>query len=165
MEYISDATPKYEKMAEELIPFLLDFLRESNQLERKMAEKSYRLEKDRGKPGTPKERVVQDTNALFREYKELFLEIAKDKCTEELLARGYGVSFGNQGKYCYVDGEYQLKFTMKSAKKAVIETHFYTDVVGETKHQFILKLTDDGWRINDRKFSYDNETIWYKDKI
>lgn len=164
MEYISDTTPKYESMAGELVPFLLDFLRESNKLERKMAEKSFQLEESRRKPGARVGGNPEETKALFKEYKELFYEIAKDKCTEKLLSRGYAVSFGGNGKYGYVDKEFQLKFTMKSAKKAVIETHFHKGY-GETKHQFTLKLTDDGWRINERKYSYDDETVWYKDKM
>lgn len=165
MEFISDTTPKYEHMADELVTFLLDFLRESNELEGKMAEKAYEMEEERRRPGAPWRRDSKDIDALFDEYKKLFYEIAKDKCTEELLARGYGVGICAEGEYGYIEKEFQLKFTMKSAKKAVIETHFYKGPAERTKNQFTLKLTDDGWRISEKKYSYDTETTWYKDKI
>lgn len=165
MEFISDTTPKYGYMADELVPFLLDLLRGSNELERKMDKKYFEMEEERRRPGTPPRTDSNDINALFAEHYKLFYEIAKDKCTEELLARQDGRGFGANGEYGYIDEEFQLKFTMKSAKKAIIETHFYKGPVDHTKHQFTLKLTDDGWRISEKKYSYDTETTWYKDKI
>lgn len=166
MELICEVSPKYEKMADELVPFLLDYLRASNAAERIIAEKSYRLEESKRKPGVKILPVnPEETKALFTELKALIYDIAKDKCTEELLERGYGIGFGFGGRYCYVDEEFKLKFIMKSGKKAIIETYFHTESLYETKHQFTLKLTDEGWRISDRKYSHDIEDVWYKDKI
>ena len=160
---LKDTPEKYEKTADELIAFLLEFLGELNQLEEEIYIRDEKLVENKYKEGIPRHIVAPGSKELFAEYKERFGELAKDRCTAALLAQGYAGSYGNPTKYGYINGDFQLIFTMKSAKRAVIETRHYGGI--EMKHQFVLKLTDEGWRVSERKYGFGNKTTWYKEGI
>lgn len=162
MEYSSEATPKFEHMAEELVPFLLSLLRECNRISKAVDAMYKEQEAAKG------ERLdYQEIQMIFQEKEHRVMELAKDKCTEELLALGCNSSFGGDGEYGYADRDFELIFTMKSGKKATIETRFHKVSHYQSRHLFILKLTEDGWRISEKKYGYygNGDSAWYKDKI
>lgn len=163
MEYTCEATPKFEPMAEELVPFMLSLLRECNRISREVDAKYREQESAKG------ERLdYQEMQALFQEKERRVMELAKDKCTPELLVQGCHSSFGGFGEYGYADREFELIFTMKSGKKATIETRFHEVPQHQSRHLFVLKLTEDGWRISEKKYGYYGygaDPTWYKDKI
>lgn len=157
---IVDTPEKYEKMADELIPFLTEFLRASNKLEDEIYAKDRKLEENKYKLGIPAHIIGPGQKEMFGEFRSRFKELAKDKCTEELLKKSSKGSFGSPAEYEYIDKKCEIVFTMKSAKKAVIETRFRHGT--DMKHQFVFKLTDEGWRINEKKYGFGDETTWYK---
>lgn len=160
---IKDTPEKFEKMADELIPFLVDFFRELNELEIEVNTRYNKLTDNKYKLGIQRHMEAPGAKELRKEHTVRFGEIAKDRCTEELLHQGYAGSWSNPPEYGYIDGDCQITFTMKSAKRAVIETIHYIGT--EKKHQFVLKLTDDGWRVSEKKYGFKNSTTWYKDTI
>lgn len=52
---------------------------------------------------------------------------------------------------------------MKSDNRAVIETHFEVGV--QKKEQFVIKKIDEIWKIESKKYSFPDETTWYKDEL
>lgn len=162
MKYTCEATQKFEPMAEELVPFLLSLLRECNRISKEVDAMHKEQETAKG------ERLsYQELQMLFQEKERRVMVLAKEKCTDELLALGCNSSFGGDGEYGYVDRDFELIFTMKSGKKATIETRFYKVSHYQSRHLFVLKLTEDGWRIHEKKYGYygHGDDTWYKDKI
>lgn len=160
---IVDTPEKYEKVADELIPFLTDFLRAANKLEEEIFIKDRKLDENKYKLGIPAHIIGPGQKEIFGEFRTRFAEMAKDKCMEELLKKGARGSFGSPSEYAYIDEKCEIVFMMKSAKKAVIETRFRHGT--DMKHQFVFKLTDEGWRISGKKYGFRDETTWYKSDI
>ena len=85
--------------------------------------------------------------SLAEEIVPPLLELVTPRCTEKMLKWGTARSFGKPTKYEYLDTEpdCQVVFTMKSAKKATVETRRGPGV--KEQHRFTLRPTDGGWMI------------------
>lgn len=93
------------------------------------------------------------------EYKERYKDIITPVCTEKLLKRGYADSLSKPATYSYLNtSQCKIDFIMRSAKKAVVETHF--DYGIKQKHQITIIDTSDGWKIDEFKYGYEDETSW-----
>ncbi len=160
---IVDTSDKYVENADELITFLVDFLRKLNLLEEEIFMRSVKLDEAKYKAGVQSHIEGPGQKELWKEYHTRFAEIAKNCCTAELLDRGFSGSFSSTTEYGYIDKGCQLIFTMKSANRAVIETRFSAGV--EKKHQFVLKRTEEGWRVSAKSYGFCNDKTWHKDSI
>ena len=54
---------------------------------------------------------------------------------------------------------------MKSSNRAVVETRYKYGIGVVQKHQFVLKIEAENWKIESKKYGFENETTWYKDAI
>lgn len=48
---------------------------------------------------------------------------------------------------------------MKSAKRAVVESHYESGI--EKKHKFVLTSTQDGWKLDSVSYSYGKQDGWH----
>lgn len=148
MEIINEASEKFRDMQDEVCEFLFGILRQLNELESDVYERSEELKKDRPEPHI----MAPGEDELWDEYGERVKEILKPCCTEKLLTRGYGMSFSKHGKYSYIDGDCRVNFIMKSAKKAVVETHFNNGI--DKQNKFVIINKDGKWFLDEFYYGF-----------
>lgn len=164
MKIINEASDKFKDKQDEVCGFALDILRQINALENEVYERSLELIRQKLEAGIPKHQVGPGENELWEEYAQRLGELLKPVCTEKLMKRGYGGSFGSPVKYGYIDDDSTVKFIMKSAKKAVIETHFVRGV--PTMHKLVLKPEDGKWLFDEVYYGFESAPDrWYVDSI
>lgn len=161
MEIINEANEKFKDKQAEICELLLELLRKVNALEKEIYERNEELEKKKEKLGIESEFTPEDKE-LWAEYKKCLGEILKPYCTENLY-KNCGGSFGSPQKYGYIDGECKVNFIMKSAKKAVVETHYKSGI--DKKHKFVFKNIDDKWLLCEVYYGFENEDSWYSDSV
>ena len=150
---IADTPEKFRPMAEELVPPLVALLRQLSALEETFFQRSRELKKAREARG---ERYVsQEEKDIWQQYKEAYGRLLDGRCTQALLDRGYAGSFGDPTAYGYLDTGCRLTFTMKSPARAVVETAFLHGV--DMCHQFVLRNTEEGWRIDRVSYGFSSE--------
>ncbi len=158
MEIINQASDKFKGFQDEICGTLFDLLRKITALENEMSERNEAIMgKIRGSHEATPEWMM-----LWSEYKKRLGDILKPACSEKLLKRGYGASFKNPAKYAYIDGDCKVYFIMKTAKKAVIETHDQgADLVN---HKFVLKDIDGKWIVDEVYYGFEsNPDKWLVD--
>ena len=164
MEIINGASDKFKDKQAEICGLLFDLLRRINALEKETFERSEELKRKKEELGIPKHQVGPGEDELWDEYKQRLGELVKPCCTEKLLKRGFGGAFGMPVRYAYIDGESEAKFIMKTAKKAVVETHFSQG--GFQLRKFVLKEADGKWLVDEVYYGFDsNPEKWYADSI
>ena len=146
MEIINEAADKFKDKQSELCEFLFGMLREINILEREFVACDKKLFE---------EKRFSETKDMFAEYRERYREIVKDKCTEKLLAKGYGQSFYSEITYLFTEEDFKgidgkactITFQMNAPRRAVIEAR-YKRSSQERADKFTLIKQGDKWLID-----------------
>ena len=96
---------------------------------------------------------------FWHEYEEEYRVIIEPVCTEELLKRGYADSLGSPSTYAYIKTtDYNIDFTMKSDKKAIVEIYNEDEIM--ERHQLTFIYTENGYKIHTVKYGYGERTTW-----
>lgn len=149
MEIINQASEKFKGFQDEICGTLFDLLRQITTLENEIYERHEAIMgKIRGSHEATPEWMM-----LWSEYKKRLGDILKPACSEKLLKKGYGASFQSSTKYGYIDGDCKVYFIMKTAKKAVIETH--VQGAGMVNHKFVLKDIDGKWIVDEVYYGFE----------
>ena len=151
MEIINNASEKFKGFQDEICGTLFDLLRKITSLENEIYERHEAIMSKN--PGSHE--ATPEWMMLWSEHKKRLGDILKPACSEKLLKRGYGTSFSNPAKYEYIDGDCKVYFIMKSAKKAVIETH--VQGAGMVNHKFVLKDIDEKWIVDEVYYSFESD--------
>ena len=156
-----DTPEKFRPMAEELVPPLVELLKARNDLEREIQERFQALEAEKPALGIPQNQVHPDDPALWEEYRCRYLELVQPRCVPGLLKYGAAGSCGKPARYdpLFEDPEGQVIFTMKSAKKATVETSCRKS--WEERYRFTLKPFEDGWLIAGVEYRLGGENSWH----
>lgn len=155
-------TPEtFQPMAQELVPPLLELLQARNDLEREIHQRFQALEAEKPALGLPKNQMHPDDPALWEDYRRRYLELVEPQCVPDLLKYGAAGSCGKPARYdpLFDDPEGQVIFTMKSAKRATVETTCRKS--WEQRYRFTLRLGEDGWKIGRVEYSFGGETTWH----
>ena len=164
MEIINEASEKFRDKQEEICGILFPLLQRINVLEKEIYERCEELRAKKEELGIPKNQLAPGEKELKAEYRERLGEIVKPCCTEKLLSKGIGTSFGNPQKYGYIDGECKAHFIMKTVARAVIETHYKHGV--DSKHKFVLKSVDGKWLLDEVCYGFESDgDKWSSDNI
>lgn len=164
MEIINEASEKFKDRQDEICGFLFGLLRKINEIEKDVFSKSEELKRQKAELGIPKHQVGPGEEELWDEYEQRLGEVVKPACTEKLIKRRYGGSYGNPQKYGYIDGECTARFIMKTAKKAVVETDFMHGT--PQSHKFVIKDVDGKWLVDEVYYVFQsNPDKWYSDNI
>lgn len=155
MKIINEASEKFKDKQNEICDFLFDFLRKLNALEKEIYDRGKELERKKEELGIPKSQIAPGKRELYDEFEERLDELTEDYVTDKLFERGYSNSFGNPQKYGYIDGECRVKFIMKTANKAVVETHYSQGI--DEKHKFVIKNVDGEWLIDEVYYGFEDE--------
>ena len=164
MEIINEASEKFKDRQDEICGLLFDLLRKINVIEKETFERSEELKRKKAELGIPKHQVGPGEEELWDEYEERLGDAVKPDCTEKLLAKRYGGSYGSPQKYGYIDGECTAKFIMKTAKRAVVETRFKHGT--DHMHKFVIRDVDGKWLVDEVYYGFASDPDkWYSDNI
>lgn len=156
-----DTPEKFQPIAEEIVPPLLELLRARNALEAEIHRRYQAPEAEKPALGLPKNQMHPDDPALWEEYRRRYLELVEPRCVPGLLKYGAVRSCGKPARYdpLFEDPEGQVIFTMKSAKKATVETSCRKS--WEERYRFTLKPFEDGWLIAGVEYRLGGENSWH----
>lgn len=157
---IEDTPEKFQAMAEQLVPPLVDLLRRRNDLEREICARSLKLREEEAAAGISPHQSTPAGEALWEEYRRRHLELVTPHCTEKLLRWGPAASFGKPAKYDYLFGapEPTVYFTMRSAKKAVVSTR--NPVSHDYRYRFTLRPFEGEWKIDGAECAFGDREEW-----
>lgn len=157
---IQDTPEKFQPMAEVIVPPLLELLQARNILEEEIFARSQELKKSKAAAGLPLNQTIPEEQELWEEYRRRYLELVAPRCVPGFLKYGAASSFGKPTKYGYLedDPSCQVVFTMKSAKKAVVELRRGPGV--NEQHQFTLRPAEGNWLIGGVSYRFSQADSW-----
>ncbi len=155
-----DTPEKFQPLAEEILPPLLEVLKERNELEKEIFARSLKLRKEKAAAGVPEYQSGPEEEALWEEYGRRYLDLVSPHCTEKMLKWGAARSFGKPAKYDYLldAPEFAVHFTMKSAKRAVVTAR--NSVSYSYGYRFILRPFEDGWKVDGAECALGDGGSW-----
>lgn len=164
MELINEASEKFKDMQSEICEPLFELLRKINEIEKDIFDRDEAIVRKKPELGIPRNQIAPGQKELWAEYKERLGEVVKPVCTEKLIGKRYGGSFGSPQKYGYIDGECTVNFIMKTAKRAVVETHFKQGT--DQKHKFVIREADGKWLLDEVYYGFESDgDKWYSDSV
>lgn len=155
-----DTPEKFQPLAEEIVPPLVELLQKRNDLEAEIGERFQTLRAEHAAAGIPPYQAGPGIEELHQEYARRYLELVTPHCTEKMMKWGAARSFGKPAKYDYLFGapEPAVWFTMKSAKKAVVSTR--NPVSYGYRYRFILRPVEDGWKVDGVECAFGDSESW-----
>lgn len=160
---VRDTPERFQGMAEEVVRPLLELLRRRNELEREICARYFQLRKEKISAGAPPYLSIPGEREITEEFFRRYLELVEPHCMETLLKWGPARSFGKPARYdCLFEGpESRVYFTMKSTKRAVVETIARKST--DTRYRFILRPSGDSWKVGGVYYTFGNGTDWHVD--
>ena len=158
-------TPEnYRVMAEIIIPPLLDLLKSLTLLEEEIFERNRALDKEKEALGIPSNQLNPLWNELMDDYFQRQMQLLTGRVTQNCLEGGVRNSYGSPSEYNYVKtNDFSVDFIMTKAEEARIITHYQEAL--EMKHQFVLRLVDGNWLLDEKFYGFEDEETWYGDLL
>ena len=158
-------TPEnYRAMVEIIIPPLLDLLKSLTLLEEEIFERNRALDKEKEALGIPSNQLHPLWNELMDDYFQRQMQLLTGRVTQKCLEGGVRNSYGSPSEYNYVKrNDFSVDFIMIKAEEARIITHFQEAL--EMKHQFVLRLVDGNWLLDEKFYGFEDEETWYLDLL
>ena len=158
-------TPEnYRVMAEIIIPPLLNLLKSLTLLEEEIFERNRVLDKEKEALGIPSNQLHPLWNELMDDYFQRQMQLLTGRVTQKYLEGGVRNSYGSPSEYNYVKrNDFSVDFIMIKAEEARIITHFQEAL--EMKHQFVLRLVDGNWLLDEKFYGFEDEETWYGDLL
>lgn len=155
---------KYQTLAEIIIPPLLNLLKSLTLLEEEIFERNRALDKEKEGLGIPSNQLHPLWNELMDDYFQRQMQLLTGRVTQKYLEGGVRNSYGSPSEYNYVKrNDFSVDFIMTKAEEARIITHFQEAL--EMKHQFVLRLMDGNWLLDEKFYSFEDEETWYLDSL
>ena len=154
-------TPEnYRAMVEIIIPPLLDILKSLTLLEEEIFERNRALDKEKEALAIPANQVHPKWNELLDDYFQRQMQLLTGRVTQKYLERGPRNSYASPSEYNYVQtNDFSVDFIMTKAEEARIITHYQEAL--EMKHQFVLRLVDGNWLLDQKFYGFEDEETWY----
>lgn len=158
-------TPEnYRAMVEIIIPPLFDLLKSLTLLEEEIFERNRALDKEKEAHAIPANQVHPKWNNLMDDYFQRQMQLLTGRVTQKYLEGGVRNSYGSPSEYNYVQrNDFSVDFIMKKAEEARVITHYQEAL--EMKHQFVLRLVDGNWLLDEKFYGFENEETWYLDSL
>ena len=158
-------TPEnYRTMVEIIIPPLLDLLKSLIMLEEEIFERNRALDKEKEALAIPANQVHPKWNELMDDYFQRQMQLLTGRVTQKYLEGGVRISYGSPSEYNYVQrNDFSVDFIMTKAEEARVITHYQEAL--EMKHQFVLRLVDGNWLLDQKFYGFEDEETWYLDSL
>ena len=158
-------TPEnYRAMAEIIIPPLLNLLKSLTLLEEEIFERNRELDKEKEALGIPSNQLHPLWNELMDDYFQRQMQLLTGRVTQKCLEGGVRNSYGSPSEYNYVKrNDFSVDFIMTKAEEARVITHYQEAL--EMKHQFVLRLVDGNWLLDEKFYGFEDEETWYDDSL
>ena len=158
-------TPEnYRAMVEIIIPPLLDLLKSLTLLEEEIFERNRALDKEKEALAIPANQVHPKWNELMDDYFQRQMQLLTGRVTQKCLEGGVRNSYGSPSEYNYVKtNDFSVDFIMTKAEEARVITHYQEAL--EMKHQFVLRLVDGNWLLDEKFYGFEDEETWYGDLL
>lgn len=158
-------TPEnYRAMAEIIITPLLDLLKSLTLLEEEIFERNRALDKEKEALGIPSNQLHPLWNELMDDYFQRQMQLLTGRVTQKCLEEGVRNTYGSPSEYNYVKrNDFSVAFIMTKAEEARVITHYQEAL--EMKHQFVLRLVDGNWLLDEKFYGFENEETWYLDSL
>ena len=155
---------KYQTVAEIIITPLLDLLKSLTLLEEEIFERNRALDKEKEALAIPANQVHPKWNDLIDDYFHRQMQLITGQVTQKYLKRGVRNSYGSPSEYNYVQtNDFSVDFIMTKAAEARIITHYQEAL--EMKHQFVLRLVDGNWLLDEKFYGFEDEETWHLDLL
>ncbi|OFP42167.1 hypothetical protein HMPREF2987_08340 [Streptococcus sp. HMSC067H01] len=158
-------TPEnYRAMVEIIVPPLLDLLKSLTLLEEEIFERNRALDKEKEALGIPSNQLHPLWNELMDDYFQRQMQLLTGRVTQKCLEGGVRNSYGSPSEYNYVKrNDFSVAFIMTKAEEARVITHYQEAL--EMKHQFVLRLVDGNWLLDEKFYGFEDEETWYLDSL
>lgn len=158
-------TPEnYRAMAEIIIPPLLNLLKSLILLEEEIFERNRALDKEKEALSIPTNQVHPKWNELMDDYFQRQMQLLTGRVTQNYLEGGVRISYSSLSEYNYVKrNDFSVAFIMTKAEEARVITHYQEAL--DMKHQFVLKLVDGNWLLDEKFYGFEDEETWYGDLL
>ena len=158
-------TPEnYRAMAEIIIPPLLNLLKSLTLLEEEIFERNRALDKEKEALSIPANQVHPKWNELMDDYFQRQMQLLTGRVTQNYLKGGVRISYSSLSEYNYVKrNDFSVDFIMTKAEEARVITHYQEAL--EMKHQFVLRLVDGNWLLDEKFYGFEDEETWYDDSL
>ena len=158
-------TPEnYRAMAEIIIPPLLNLLKSLTLLEEEIFERNRELDKEKEALSIPANQVHPKWNDLMDDYFHRQMQLITGQVTQKCLEGGVRNSYGSPSEYNYVQrNDFSVDFIMTKAEEARVITHYQEAL--DMKHQFVLKLVDGIWLLDEKFYGFEDEETWHLDSL
>ena len=155
---------RYQTLAEIIITPLLDLLKSLTLLEEEIFDRNRALDKKKEGLGIPANQVHPKWNELLDDYFQRQMQLLTGRVTQKCLEGGVRNSYGSPSEYNYVKrNDFSVDFIMTKAEEARIITHFQEAL--DMKHQFVLRLVDGNWLLDQKFYGFEYEETWYLDLL
>ena len=158
-------TPEnYRAMVEIIIPPLLDLLKSLTLLEEEIFERNRALDKEKEALAIPANQVHPKWNELMDDYFQRQMQLLTGRVTQKCLEGGVRNTYGSPSEYNYVKrNDFSVDFIMTKAEEARVITHYQEAL--EMKHQFLLRLVDGNWLLDEKFYGFEDEETWHLDSL
>ena len=158
-------TPEnYRAMAEIIIPTLLDLLKSLTLLEEEIFERNRALDKEKEALSIPANQVHPKWNDLMDDYFHRQMQLITGQVTQKYLEGGVRNTYGSPSEYNYVKrNDFSVAFIMTKAEEARMITHYKEAL--EMKHQFVFRLVDGNWLLDEKFYGFEDEETWFLDSL
>ena len=98
------------------------------------------------------------------DYFQRQMQLLTGRVTQKCLEGGVRNSYGSPSEYNYVQrNDFSVDFIMTKAEEARVITHYQEAL--EMKHQFLLRLVDGNWLLDEKFYGFEDEETWYRDLL
>jgi len=155
---------KYQTVAEIIITPLLDLLKSLTLLEEEIFEHNRALDKEKEALGIPSNQLHPLWNDLMDDYFHRQIQLITGRVTQKYLEGGVRNSYGSPSEYNYVQrNDFSVDFIMTKAEEARVITHYQEAL--DMKRQFVLKLVDGNWLLDEKFYGFEDEETWHLDSL
>ena len=155
---------KYQTVAEIIITPLLDLLKSLTLLEEEIFERNRALNKEKEALGIPSNHLHPLWNDLMDDYFHRQIQLITGRVTQKCLEGGVRNSYGSPSEYNYVQrNDFSVDFIMTKVEEARVITHYQEAL--EMKHQFVHRLVDGNWLLDEKFYGFEDEETWHLDSL
>ena len=157
----TEQTPDHFKQEKDIIvPFIYELLDKLNKIEEEAFKTNEEIKVYKDKNGLPIHQTIPQEDDLWNVFKDKYKEQVNGVCSDDVLAQGFGASFGNPPKYIAINIDHTIDFIMKSKHKARVEIKYHRGI--DKRLRFDLKNESNKWQIIGVYYGFSNEMTWHK---